>query len=47
METWTELLTVRDWKALETEWANNGGASAPKADDTEAAQRMNRVPDGI
>jgi uncharacterized repeat protein (TIGR01451 family)/uncharacterized repeat protein (TIGR02543 family) len=47
VETWTELLTERDWKALETEWANNGGASAPKADDTEAAQRMNRVPDGI
>ena len=37
----------RDWKALEAEWANNGGASAPKADDTESAQRMNRVPDGI
>ncbi len=47
IETWTELLTERDWKALETEWANNGGASAPKADDTEAAQRMNQVPDGI
>ena len=32
VETWTELLTERDWKALETEWANNGGASTPKAD---------------
>jgi hypothetical protein len=48
VETWTELLTVRDWKALETEWANNGGASAPKADDTAVPeQRVNRVPDGI
>ncbi len=32
VETWTELLTERDWKALETEWANNGGTSTPKAD---------------
>ena len=48
VETWTELLTVRDWKALETEWANNGGASALKADDDSGSeQRVDRVPDGI
>ena len=29
VETWTALKPARDWKALEAEWAANGGTSAP------------------
>ena len=45
VETWTELLTVRDWQALETEWANNGGVTVSKTDSAE--RWSNQVPDGI
>ncbi len=31
-ETWTAMQPVRDWAALETEWAVNGGASGPAED---------------
>ena len=29
VETWTELADNRDWKALEDEWAANGGSTTP------------------
>ncbi|MBD5169964.1 MAG: hypothetical protein HDT20_07615, partial [Oscillibacter sp.] len=45
VETWTELLTVRDWQALETEWANNGGITVSKTDSAE--RWSSQVPDGI
>ena len=45
VETWTELLTVRDWQALETEWANNGGITVSKTDSAE--RWSSQMPDGI
>ena len=38
VESWTELLADHDWTALESEWAANGGASAPEAEAPEAAE---------
>ena len=37
VETWTEILTARDWKALEAEWAANGGVLTP-AEPVEPAE---------